>query len=186
MISAFAIWFLLERHRRTRGPVAALVVVVLALGNFFFFYRIVGTRPAAGNARDAILSRVIYYPDESRSAILTLLHDNGVRRGRLLVPQEYLPTIHYYFSAVDLLGYRASAETNEKRNKQIIERLASGNIDGLVYEGTDYATLGNFLEQKWLVRSSRKLEARRPGAAFAYYQLNTRNSPGAGSASWHP
>jgi hypothetical protein len=177
VMSAFAIWSLFEAHRRTRSAVAALIVAVLALGSFFFFYRILRSPPAPGNARDAILSRVIYYPDESRPAILTLLHENGVRRQRLLVPQEYLSTIHYYFSGADLLGYRASVGTNEKRHKQVIERLASGNIDGLVYEGTDYASLGNLLASKWSVSTSLKLEAGVPGTAIAYYRLNTRNSP---------
>jgi hypothetical protein len=91
--------------------------------------------------------------------------------------RKHLSTIRYYFSGADLLGYRPSVESNDKSNKQVIERLASSNIDGLVYEGRDYASLANLLASKWSVRTSLKLEAGMPGTAIAYYRLNTPNSP---------
>jgi hypothetical protein len=172
VISAFAIWSLLEAHRRTRGAVAALIVSALAISNFFFYYRILGNRPPASNAREAILSRVIFYPDVSRPAILSILRENGLQRERLLVPQEYLSTIHYYFSRADLVGYRSPAEKNEQSNMQVIERLVTDKVDGLVYEGADYATFGNLLASKWPVRSSVALEAGMPGKAVAYYRLS--------------
>ena len=171
VMAAFAVWAVFQRSRRFRGAFAAATVVVLAGNSFWFYYRIARQRPPAGSV-DATLSRVIYYPDENRPTILELLRENQVRRERLLVPQEYLSTIHFYFPETDLGGYsRDRRFTGEQIADQLSERLSTGRFDGMLCEGADCAEISKVLEERWVVRAFSQPERQRRGNAVVYYRL---------------
>jgi len=67
-------------------------------------------------------------PADSRlPALLAYVRENHLDRSRLLVPQDDLPTIHYYFPATHLKGYTGPAP-------ELSAAVANGT-DGILYPG---------------------------------------------------
>ena len=151
VLSAFAISLIAEKAKpRIRGTIAAIILAQLAFNNFWFYYRVEVKRP----------------PDERLIAILNILRKGGIGEQRLLVPSNYVPTIHYYFHKTDPKGY-AEADSVEA----IARTLDNGNFDGIIYEGSDSKALQRLLEKRWSFRDISQSESEKPGRSVSYFRL---------------
>jgi hypothetical protein len=63
------------------------------------------------------------------AAVITDVERRGLTEGRLLVPQVYVPTLHYYFPKMKLTGF-ADAGT-------LVSDLETGQFDSVLYPGRD-------------------------------------------------
>jgi Dolichyl-phosphate-mannose-protein mannosyltransferase len=158
VLAAYAVFLLLkDAQPQVRGAIAVMVVVGLAVNNYWFYYRKEVTKPA----------------DERLTAVVNILRASNVGRQHLLVPQNLIPTIHYYFRRADLTGY-----TESTRVQDVSRKVVDGGFSELVYEGDRYQELRAILAKSWSIREVVIREPHKPGRAVAYYHLEPMRSSG--------
>lgn len=106
-----------ENRNRAARTLAASVIAAFAISGYLYAYRPL-SRPTA----DLVVNRVV-----------EVLQRSGVRSGHVLVPHDYLPTAHFYFSSLEITPY-ADALTSD----QLLHDSAASRADGLVYVGANF------------------------------------------------
>lgn len=102
-------------------------------------YLVRSRRPATAYALSAILALALFAetwvnlkrhpvgPDSRLSSLLVYVRENHLQSSRMLVPQDDLPTLHYYFPNSQLRGYTDQIPE--------LSTLRDGSADGLLYPG---------------------------------------------------
>jgi hypothetical protein len=73
------------------------------------------------------LKRHPVVPDSRLSSLLVYVREKHLENSRMLVPQDDVPTLHYYFPNTHLRGYTEQIPR--------LSRLQDGRADGLLYPG---------------------------------------------------
>jgi len=158
VLAAFAVYLLLKNARPPfSAAMVAVLVAALAVNNYWFYYRKEVNKPG----------------DEVLTAAVNTLRTGNVGGQRLLVPQNLVPTLHYYFRNTNLTGYTENASVQE-----VFRSLAKGGFHSLIYEGERYQDMRSPLDRNLSVQIIVIPEAGKPGRAVAYYHLEPMGSKG--------
>ena len=110
---------LLKRARRAGYVVAALVAAAFVVSGYLYAYRPL-SQPQTTTPTDGVVQVL-----------------SGIGQNRtLLVPHDFVPTIHYYFPSNKLTPY-----PDTWTPAQLINEIRSSRYDGLVYVGQNYNSL---------------------------------------------
>jgi hypothetical protein len=151
VISAFAISLTLRQMSQIKMSISAAIVLLgLIFNNFWFYYRIEERRPA----------------DQRMIAVLDIARQSRAQGHPIIVPQNYLPTLHYYLQEADVSTYTEGTGATE-----VYQKIKTGELCDLVYEGDKFGEFRAMLERSWSVRLLTKIESTTSGRAVAFYQL---------------